>query len=158
MAQYVLAPSDTGRNHRRLKLKQEMLAGHFWAGSAAGDSSEHLSVPSIQGAKLALQNESQDSWQAGRKREIPLAEKIQKRELNKFTFYSNFIVVKRTGSAQGWESDWVQGSDSGSKRCSAHSTAPLGASSLGFPATFHIPWLHHHLALFVCLDLGWSKL
>lgn len=134
-----------------LKLKQELLAGHSWAGSAAEDSSVHLFIPSTQGARIWLQNESWDPWQASREREIPPAEKIQKWELHNFPFYSNLIVVKRTGSAQVWEYN-------GCKAVTVASRASLAANRLGFIVTFHIPWYYHHLALFVCLDLGWTKL
>lgn len=102
MAQYVLAPSNVGRNHRAGCVNTEIktrAASRTLVSTAPCLCSSP--APKGPGLHSRMRVRALDK----------LAEKIQKRELHKFTFSSCFIVVKRTGSAQFWEHSWVQGSD-----------------------------------------------
>lgn len=128
------------------EMKPRAAAGQFWAVSAANTAHSLCSSPAPQGPGL----HSKVRVRALDK----LAEKIQKRELHKFTFYSCFTVVKRTGSAQLWEQSWVQGSDRLQRSSSQSSPGCQQAwffSNISYPMILSSPG-------FVCLDLGWSKL
>lgn len=126
MAQHVLAPSNTGRNHRagcgNTEIKTRAASRTLLSCECSWrELSASVLSPASRGPDSHSKMRVRDSWQASRRRETPLAEKIQKWELRKFIFYSCFIVVKGTASTQIWEYEWVQGSDSGSKRCSFQS-------------------------------------
>lgn len=147
MAQYVLAPSNTGRNPRAGCVNTEIktrVASRTLLSCECSWTQLSASVPSpaSKGPDFHPKMRVRDSWQESRRREIPLAEKTQKWELHEFVFYSYFIVVKGTGSTQMWECDWVQGSDSGSKRCSFQS----------FPVCQQ-PWFFSNISYSVILSL-----